>query len=140
MPEKIPRDIANITSDELDVWSIPADEIPLIEDTCNQAQSDKDTADLYIKQLADDEHQKNIENLESLKQGRTQRKEFAGKIYWLICLWLIGVGIFLFLRAWSVCGFYLSDTVLIALITTTSANVIGLLAIVILYLFPRKQK
>lgn len=141
---------ANTSNGELDVADIyedadipgPTDNeiCPVEEDSGNQARHDNDTTDIYAKQRADDEHQKNLEHLESLKQDRTQRKEFAGKIYGLICLWLIGVAIFLLLRAWNAWGFYLSDAIMIALITTTSANVIGLLAIVILYLFPRKQK
>lgn len=149
MPE-MNSEPANTSNNELDVAAIYEDaDIPgsadneicsVEEDASNQARHDNDTTDIYAKQRADDEHQKNLENLESLKQDRTQRKEFAGKIYGLICVWLIGLAILLLLRAWNAWGFYLSDTVLIALITTTSANVIGLLAIVILYLFPRKQK
>lgn len=125
---------------ELDVASIPADESFQIEECSSQTLADNDTENIYALQLADDKHKRNVEKLQGLQQDREQRKEFAKKIYWLICLWLLGVAALLLLRGWNIWGFYLSETVLIALITTTSANVIGLLAIVILYLFPRKRR
>lgn len=137
MPEK-GVDEQTDSLDILDVASIPGD-ITCLPDDSDAAQPDSDTANIYQNQLADDKHRKNVEELEGLKQDRQQRKEFAVKIYWLIVCWLGGVAILLFLVGWGGCGFRLSDAVLVALISGTSANVIGLLAIVILYLFPRRK-
>lgn len=126
-----------VRQDILDVDSIP--DATMSVDPQGDTQPDRDTENIYANQLADDEHKERVEKLQSLKQDREQRKEFAVKIYRLICCWLCGIAVLLLLRAWNCGGFYLSDSVLIAIITSTSANVIGLLAIVVLYLFPRRK-
>ena len=95
-------------------------------------------------EAADREKKLADEKLKGLEQDREQRKEFSHKIYTLVCIWL-GLLIFILcMHAWGIHfhplpskEFFLSDGVLIALITGTSANIIGLMAIVILYLFPR---
>lgn len=72
-------------------------------------------------------------------QDRNQRKEFAERIFSFVCLYMFAVFLILFL-----CGspgrFSLSDTVLVTLLGTTTANVIGILIIVVTYLFSRKKK
>ena len=76
------------------------------------------------------------EELEGAKQDRIQRKEFAEKIFIAVMLYL-----FLTLVILIACGNYnlfLSDTVLVALLTTASANVIGILLVVVKYLFHHK--
>lgn len=95
-------------------------------------------------EAADREKKLVDEKLKGLEQDREQRKEFSHKIYALVCIWL---GLLIFILCMSAWGihfyplpskeFFLSDNVLIALITGTSANIIGLMAIVILYLFPK---
>lgn len=83
------------------------------------------------------------ESLRGRTQDREQRKEFSKKIYRLTIGWLIVVGFILLLQGFSAYfwvarlkPFHLSDGVIIALITGTSINIIGLMAIVIHYLFP----
>lgn len=77
------------------------------------------------------------EEIESLKQNREQRKVFAQKIYTSVCIYFVIILVLVYLIAFS-CAF-LSDEVLIILISTTTANVIGLLVIVARYLFPRND-
>lgn len=74
------------------------------------------------------------------KQDMGERKAYSNKIYCLIASWLIYVGLIIFLEALgSKCGWFkLSDPVMIALITTSTASVIGLFAIVVNYLFKNK--
>ena len=72
-------------------------------------------------------------------QDRDQRKEFADKIFSFVCLYMFAVFFILFLCA-SPNSFCLSDSVLITLLGTTTANVIGILIIVVTYLFSRKKK
>lgn len=72
-------------------------------------------------------------------QDREQRKDFADRIFSFVCNYMIFVCIVLFLKA-STPQFYLSDNVIITLLGTTTANVIGILIIVVTYLFSRKRK
>lgn len=72
-------------------------------------------------------------------QDREQRKDFADRIFSFVCNYMIFVCIVLFLKAITP-QFYLSDNVIITLLGTTTANVIGILIIVVTYLFSRKRK
>lgn len=81
------------------------------------------------------------EELESRRQDREQRKEYADKIFCFLCFFIVFVGIFVFIAGLELskdateCHFRLSENVLIALLTTTSANVIGIFVFVVKYLF-----
>jgi hypothetical protein len=46
----------------------------------------------------------------------------------------------LVLQGFSIRSFSLSDTVLVAVVTTTTGGVVGLLALVVKYLFPSKLR
>lgn len=72
-------------------------------------------------------------------QDRLQRKEFADKIFDFVRNYMLFVCIVLFLKGIA-SQFYLSDSVIITLLGTTTANVIGILIIVVTYLFSRKKK
>lgn len=80
------------------------------------------------------------EDLENKKQNRNQRKSYANKLFVFLCVYMGLVFLVLLLCGFSLFGFTLSDTVLVALITTTTANVIGIFAFVVRYLFYSKQK
>ena len=71
-------------------------------------------------------------------QDRQQRKEFAYLIFKFVCYYMFFVSLLLFL-----CGspghFHLSDSVIITLLGTTTANVIGILIIVVTYLFNKSR-
>lgn len=80
------------------------------------------------------------------------RKEYVPKLYVMIVGWLFAVASFVFLTGFSsdfinnpdcqlnCVRFKLSDNVLIAFITTTTATVIGLFVIVAKWLFPSPEK
>ena len=75
------------------------------------------------------------------------RKQSADKLFNLIRCWLIIVTVFLFLAGFEITSFSLkeisfniSDNVLIALITSTTASVLGLYVIVAKWLFPNNDK
>ena len=72
-------------------------------------------------------------------QDRGQRKGFAISVFALVSLYLAAVLTILFIQGFSK-SFYLSDSVLITLLGTTTANVISILVIVVTYLFSRKKK
>lgn len=78
------------------------------------------------------------ERLKSKIQDREERKKFATRIFWVIIAYIAIVFVVLFFCGYSCMHF--SDAVLITLLSTTTANVLSLLAIVFNYLFPKKIK
>lgn len=79
------------------------------------------------------------EELFDRQQNRAQRKEYADNIFAFLCVYMLFVGLIIMGVGCNHCGFELSDTVLITLITTTTANVIGIFVFVVKYLFNPKQ-
>lgn len=77
------------------------------------------------------------EELDSKKQDRVQRKEYANKIFNLLRIYLLSV--FLILCCNGLEWFSLKDTVLVAIVTTTTANVIGIFYFVAKYLFHTRE-
>lgn len=76
------------------------------------------------------------EELEGLKQDRKQRKTFSIYLFIFTCLYMIATLIVVYL-----CGLgymHLSDAILITLLTTTLAEVIGMFNFVARYLFHHK--
>lgn len=72
--------------------------------------------------------------LEQLKTLDTTRGKYVGRLFWLIVGWLVFVLLFVALTAIFI--FKLSDSVLIAFITSTTVSVLGLFVIVARWLFP----
>ena len=77
---------------------------------------------------------------ESDTQDRDQRKDFAERVYYFAFVYMIFVFLVLFISGSTVSHFHLNDNVLITLLGTTTANVIGVLVIVVAYLFPKRKK
>lgn len=76
------------------------------------------------------------EDLESARQDRCERKTYAGKIYKLLLWWVVGVFVLLLLNGFGLQK--LSDGVLIAVVSGTTASVIGIFLVVANYLFPKR--
>lgn len=76
----------------------------------------------------------------SFRQDIEERKKYAGRIFKLIAIWLIGIFVLLVLQGFSLCGFKLSNNVLIASIGGTTINVIGIFIIVVKYLFAKQAE
>ncbi|MDX9702374.1 MAG: hypothetical protein RBU23_04935 [Candidatus Auribacterota bacterium] len=78
------------------------------------------------------------EDLRDRKQIREQRKKYADKVFNLIKWWLIFIGVVLVIQGtisfWWTREFF-SDAVLLAIIGGTTANVLGLFALVLKFLF-----
>jgi len=64
------------------------------------------------------------------------RLSYARRLFWLVCSWLACVVIAVCFSGFHVWGFSLSDAVLIAFITTTTINIVGLFFVVAKWLFP----
>jgi hypothetical protein len=82
--------------------------------------------------------------LESRKQDIELRGKFSRRIFSLIVVWLLIVLMIVIFEGFhtTICthDFKLSDNVLLALIGSTTANVLGVFIIVVHYLFPDSPK
>jgi len=70
---------------------------------------------------------------ESLAQDMIERKRYAHKIFVLTIIWSALIFLILFLCGWH--GLFLSDKVIITLITSTTINFFGFFFLVTKYLF-----
>jgi hypothetical protein len=78
-----------------------------------------------------------IEN-QSRIQDIEQRKQFADKIYKLVSVYLVIVGILIVLNACPIC-FHISDVILGTILGTTTANILAIFHFVAKYLFSEKH-
>ena len=91
-----------------------------------------------------EEMRKSLENIrfraeiEDLVQNREQRKEYASRLFWIVVVWLVSIDVIVLLHGFSHFPFTLSGAVLTTLIGSTTVSVLGLLAIVANYLFPKR--
>ena len=91
----------------------------------SQAELDSITIENKIK----------AEELHRRIQDREQRKTYATYVFYFLVGYMLFVFSILFFCGLNARGFDLSDSVLIAIVTTTTANVIGIFAFVMMYLF-----
>ena len=91
--------------------------------------------DLKLKQV---ETELKREQLESNKQDREARKDYAIKLFVFLVIFIFFVVVIVFLCGVENVRFSLNDPVLIALLTTSSANIVGVFIFVVKYLFPAK--
>ena len=92
----------------------------------------------YAGKLNDIELKNLQEDLNGKKQDREQRGKFANRIFNLMCCYLGAVMIIVILKGAKVLA--LSDSVVNVLLTTTTANIIGIFMIVAKYLFYRQSQ
>ena len=92
----------------------------------------------YAGKLNDIELKNLQEDLNGKKQDREQRGKFANRTFNLMCYYLGAVMIIVILKGAKVLA--LSDSVVNVLLTTTTANIIGIFMIVAKYLFYRQSQ
>lgn len=87
------------------------------------------------RKMRKDQHDRQMQMIDEILDAR---KRYANKIFWMVVVWLIAMGMILGLRGyyWK-SGFVLSDKVLLALIGGTTLNVLGIFTIVANFLFPK---
>lgn len=92
-----------------------------------------------------EEHRLQVE-LDALRQQVREsvdthrlRLGYAKSLFRLVCAWLACVVLAVGLVGFKAWGFSLSDPILIAFITTTTINVVGLFIVVAKWLFPAKN-
>lgn len=79
------------------------------------------------------------EELKGRIQDREQRKEFAIQIYHFLCFYLSSVLFLVVLSATPLIKFELTEGIIITLLTTTTANIIGIFILVVKYLFATRK-
>jgi hypothetical protein len=108
---------------ELDLIRLPTENPP----------NSPDQQTIQEVQSLDDARQRAI--IAGLEQDREERKKYAHRIFVLICTWIGGV--FAIVVAQGIgCHFSLAEGVVLAVIGTTTVNVLGIFYIVAHYLFP----
>ena len=117
------------------------------------AMADKDDLDLLAEDRQDEsilslarfsndaeetalDTQRKVSELQDANQDRKERKRYALLSYILAAVWLVAIVTVVVLQGVGL--FHLSDSVLITFISTNTASVIGVLVVVVRYLFPRR--
>jgi hypothetical protein len=100
----------------------------------------KDEERFFEKGQRDYEQEIKDAELVSLKQDIDLRRKFAWAGYWMNIGWLVAILLIIVSAGFHFYRFGLPDSVLLALIGTTTANVLGVLYIVMRYLFDTKFK
>jgi len=95
--------------------------------TLTDIEKEKSLVELHLRK----------EELEGKKQDRIQRKGYADKIFILLCVYLSAVMVLLYFNGFKLTT--LEGSVLIAIVTTSAANVIGIFVLVAKYLFHTKE-
>lgn len=122
------EDLMRILSDEgKDKEESEESQVNLLEQKSNELTID------YLRAQIDRQR----EEIEGLKQDREQRKIFSYVIFGFMCIYMLISLALVFLGGYGI--IFLSDKVLITLLTTSLANVIGIFNFVAKYLFHPKK-
>ena len=99
-----------------------------------------DNAQFAEEEYVEEELDKGIKlaYLNTLNQNNAERKKYARHIFFFTCGWATSIVGIILLDGFSWKCFYLSDSVLITLITTTTVNFFGFFLLVTKYLFNAK--
>nr|WP_311470217.1 hypothetical protein [uncultured Porphyromonas sp.] len=87
-----------------------------------------------------EEYNRLKEEVESIKQDREERKVYASKTFDFLCIYMMCVGLLLFMSGSTTASLQLSDSVLIVILGTTTTNVLGIFYFVANYLFPKRHR
>lgn len=117
--KKTPFEVRSIINNESEVFANPIiDEAEYLD-----KELDRDLKRIYI---------------ETLKQNNNERKKYARHIFIVTCFWTAIIFAILILNGLKAWKFYLSDALLITLISTTTVNLIAFFLLVTQYLFNTK--
>jgi hypothetical protein len=84
---------------------------------------------------AEQEYEEKIIRNLMLRQILKHRGGYAFGIFLLVVLWLVGIFLILVCQGFAWHGFHLDDSVLLAAIGSTTANIIGVLLIIVKFIF-----
>lgn len=89
--------------------------------------------------LTEQEIERLKQQLQEAKDTHNLRLKYTGRIFVIGCIWLGLVASAVFMSGFSLLGFSLSGGVLIAFITSTTLNVVGLFIVVAKWMFPHNH-
>ena len=98
--------------------------------------ADQQTENLYDEEARSLENERLRAEVDDLIQDREQRKTYGNRLFGLVVVWLIVIGLVILLHGFAFVPFELSVAVLTTLIGSTTASVLGLFAICLLYTSP----
>ncbi len=107
----------------------------------------KDVSNVPDPETRQEEDDLQQEHARAVLRGVTQdideRKKYARRFFILACFWLVAITVLLVLQGFGsfwfgLMPFKLADTVLLAVIGSTTVNVLGILYVVVNYLFPKR--
>ena len=133
-PSPPPQSMSNIAIDvDDDIQKIAQVELQTAPRDNDASLAERNTLDLDRIKLE-------LENVRQTQVASREiheiRKTYVQKLFVLIVCWLLLTAFVLTLAGFHDCGLILSDNVLIALITSTTANVLGLFYVVAKWLYP----
>lgn len=100
----------------------------------SEKQTMQDLGSYHLSKMSlDDAHSK--EDLRNKQEKREMRKRYAKLTFLLTCFWLATALLIVLLTGWHVWGFSLTQAELITLLSTTTANILGVLIIVMAYIY-----
>ncbi len=85
-----------------------------------------------------DYERRRLENV-GLAQDISARRKYAFRVFLLVIGWIIGIYLLLVFQGFRFRSFHLSDNILLAAIGSTTANIIGILLIIVKYLFSGRK-
>jgi hypothetical protein len=113
-----------------------ADASPISVKDIGVGQPAQPVADPQTEEELTDLRQKMQEaQLASFIQNTQERKRYAERIHRLAVGWVIALFVVIFLQGSKLWGFQLPDSVLWTLVGSTTAGVLGMLGVVVAYLF-----
>ena len=98
--------------------------------------SEPDSKTLEESEDLEKQHKKT--EIEGLSQDIAERKRYALFFFVLACAWVVIITGLVFCQGVSAWGFKLSEPVVLALIGSTTVNILGIMYVVANYLFPKR--
>lgn len=94
--------------------------------------------------LASLAHRLDEQRLKDLESDRAFREQYAPLVFRLVSYWLLGIGLLVLFHGCDDpairLGFALETPVLVAMISGVSLAVVGMLATILVYMFPRRDR
>jgi hypothetical protein len=84
------------------------------------------------------QNQKTKSVVRSRNQNIKERKKYARLFFLLACCWVAMISLVVVLDGWKLFGFWLPEKIVLALIGSTTVDILGILYVVAHYLFPQR--
>lgn len=119
-----------------DVINLPQFELPDLNADQLTVDHTSRTEVLSVDEEDYDKREKE-QRLHENQEAHDLRIKHLGRLYWLSVGWILGLFIIIALQGFACKGFHLSDTVMVAFMTTTTTTVLGLYGIGAFWLYKK---